>query len=124
MVRSNRGARPKNEGWMDFLIVVRHSVVMVIPLLLDHDYGITKVLSKKLPGMRILRQDPAECLLSFICSSNNNVSRIQLILDNVRRTFGKKLHSACVPLDDGSDEQLVDFFAFPSLDTLGRAPLS
>eukprot|EP00750_Incisomonas_marina_P030441 INCI7505.2.p1 GENE.INCI7505.2~~INCI7505.2.p1 ORF type:complete len:389 (+),score=68.40 INCI7505.2:200-1366(+) len=77
-----------------------------------------KVLSKKLPGMRILRQDPAECLLSFICSSNNNVSRIQLILDNVRRTFGKKLHSACVPLDDGSDEQLVDFFAFPSLDTL------
>jgi hypothetical protein len=32
-----------------------------------------------LPGMRILRQPPLECLLSFIASSNNNIARIQQV---------------------------------------------
>ena len=27
-------------------------------------------------GVRILRQDPWECLIGFICSSNNNIARI------------------------------------------------
>jgi N-glycosylase/DNA lyase len=44
-----------------------------------------------LPGLRILRQDPAECLISFICSSNNNVPRITLILDRLREKYGVAL---------------------------------
>jgi len=32
-------------------------------------------------GVRILRQDPWECLIGFICSSNNNIARIsQMVL--------------------------------------------
>lgn len=30
----------------------------------------------KMKGVRMLRQDPWECLVGFICSSNNNIPRI------------------------------------------------
>lgn len=33
-----------------------------------------------LTGIRMLAQDPLECLLSFICSSNNHISRISRTL--------------------------------------------
>ena len=32
-----------------------------------------------LPGARMLRQDPVECLFSFVCSSNNHISRAPLL---------------------------------------------
>jgi len=44
-----------------------------------------------LDGLRILRQEPSECLVSFICSSNNNVPRITLILDRMRERYGERL---------------------------------
>lgn len=37
------------------------------------------------------RQDPVECLFSFICSSNNNIPRITLMLDKLRRSYGELL---------------------------------
>lgn len=39
-------------------------------------------------GIRILRQDPWECLISFICSSNNNVKRISKMCDSLCLEFG------------------------------------
>jgi N-glycosylase/DNA lyase len=50
-----------------------------------------EVITRSLPGLRILRQDPTECLFSFICSSNNNVPRITLILDRLREKYGEEL---------------------------------
>ncbi len=50
-----------------------------------------ETITRALPGLRILRQDPAECLISFICSSNNNVPRITLILDRIREKYGEPL---------------------------------
>ena len=44
-----------------------------------------------LPGLRVLRQDPIECLFSFIISSNNNISRIALILNRMRAAYGTPL---------------------------------
>lgn len=37
------------------------------------------------------RQDPTECLFSFICSSNNNIPRITLMLDRLRAAYGEPL---------------------------------
>ncbi|KAG0127669.1 DNA glycosylase [Tuber indicum] len=42
-------------------------------------------------GIRMLRQDPWENLVSFICSSNNNISRISQMVDKLCATFGPKL---------------------------------
>ena len=50
-----------------------------------------EAISRSLPGLRILRQEPCECLFSFICSSNNNVPRITLILDRMRERYGERL---------------------------------
>ncbi|KAL5489821.1 OGG1 [Sanghuangporus weigelae] len=42
-------------------------------------------------GIRMLRQDPWECLISFICSSNNNISRISKMVQNLCTHFSPPL---------------------------------
>lgn len=37
------------------------------------------------------RQDPVECLFSFICSSNNNIPRITLMLARLRARYGTSI---------------------------------
>jgi len=44
-----------------------------------------------LPGCRMLRQDPAECLFSFICSSNNHISRIHGMVERLCAAYGAPL---------------------------------
>lgn len=56
----------------------------------------------------MLRQDPGECLFSFICSSNNHISRIQGMIDRLCQTLGTPL---CT-LDD------VAYHDFPPLPVL------
>lgn len=42
-------------------------------------------------GLRILRQDPWECLASFICSSFNNIVRIEGMIERLCQHFGSPL---------------------------------
>jgi N-glycosylase/DNA lyase len=48
-------------------------------------------LFEKYPGLRILRQDPWECLVSFICSANNNIARISQNVESLASTFGNRI---------------------------------
>lgn len=45
------------------------------------------------PGIRILRQEPFETLISFIISQNNNIPRISGIIGRLCESFGERLES-------------------------------
>ncbi|MQF49102.1 hypothetical protein FIM08_04320 [SAR202 cluster bacterium AC-647-N09_OGT_505m] len=42
-------------------------------------------------GLRILRQDPWECLVSFICSANSNIPRISATVESLAQNYGRPL---------------------------------
>jgi N-glycosylase/DNA lyase len=42
----------------------------------------------KYPGLRILRTEPWECLVAFICSANNNIARIHQLMERMSEEFG------------------------------------
>ncbi len=52
------------------------------------------------PGIRVLRQEPFETLISFIISQNNNIKRISGIIKRFCEIFGNKIED--------------DFYSFPS----------
>lgn len=74
---------------------------------IDKDEKIHPILTA-LRGLRIIRQDPWECLISFICSAFNNIPRIKGIIENLCEHFG-------TPFDEG--------YMFPSAHTLAHASL-
>lgn len=85
-------------------------------------------IAEVIPGVRILRQDPVECLFSFICSSNNNVPRITQLLKSFRQTYGQFLMDLpCRQVvDDGlplvAGEVISrKLYSFPTLEALGTA---
>ena len=43
----------------------------------------------KYPGLRILRTEPWECLVAFICSANNNIARIHQLMERMSEEFGR-----------------------------------
>ncbi|MBE6737481.1 MAG: DNA-3-methyladenine glycosylase 2 family protein [Ruminococcaceae bacterium] len=49
--------------------------------------------AKFAPGIHILRQAPFEALISFIISQNNNIKRIEGIVQRLCESFGEKLPS-------------------------------
>ena len=51
-------------------------------------------LIRQYPGMRVLRQDPWECLVSYICSANNNIKRISDNVEAIAQAFGQPLQLA------------------------------
>lgn len=49
--------------------------------------------AKYAPGIRILKQEPKEALLSFIISQNNNIARIKKIVKSFCQNFGEKVEN-------------------------------
>jgi len=52
--------------------------------------GRLECLFERYPGLRVLRQDPVECLLSFVCAVVTNIPRISMSLEEVCRVFGRR----------------------------------
>lgn len=47
---------------------------------------------RKFYGLRILRQDPWECLVSYICSRNTNIRKIRSVVTNISTFFGNPIN--------------------------------
>lgn len=52
---------------------------------------IIKKAVKEFPGLRLLRQDPFQCYISFIVSANSNIQNIRLALQKLAKKFGDKV---------------------------------
>ena len=74
---------------------------------------IVKNAVNRFPGLRLLRQDPYQCYISFIISSNSNIQKIKLVLQNICKKFGTKIRF------EGRE-----FFTFPEAKELARADKS
>jgi N-glycosylase/DNA lyase len=61
-------------------------------------------------GLRILRQDPWECLISYISATYKNIQAIKQMLSNLSKKFGDKIRF------DG-----YDFYTFPTPERLAKA---
>ncbi len=68
---------------------------------------------KKYTGLRILKQDPFQCLISFIVSSNYNIQKIKTSLENISRKFGTKI-----------EFENQKFFLFPKPEKLSKASIN
>ena len=68
---------------------------------------------KKYQGLRILKQDPFQCLISFIISSNSNIQKIKSSLEKMSKKFGTKI-----------EFQNNEFFLFPKPKNLAKASIS
>ncbi|KAI9327086.1 DNA glycosylase [Obelidium mucronatum] len=72
-----------------------------------------------LKGTRLLRQPPVETCFSFICSANNNISRITGMVANLKRVYGVsvgKVDASSLGLVEGDHDTYSsqdEFFTFP-----------
>jgi len=73
----------------------------------------TKEAIKKYLGLRLLEQDPFQCLISFIVSSNSNIQKIKTSLEKISKKFGIK-----VKFED------QEFFLFPKPEKLAKASIN
>ncbi|KAG7092568.1 hypothetical protein E1B28_008916 [Marasmius oreades] len=73
-------------------------------------------IKERFSGIRMLRQDPWENLISFICSSNNNISRISKMVQNLCKEFSPPI----LALTDPGSTTLTQYHPFPSPAALGQ----
>ena len=67
---------------------------------------------KEYEGLRLFRQDPFQCLISFIISSNSNIQKIKNSLEKITKKFGKKVKI-----------QNKEFFLFPEPEKIAKATI-
>jgi N-glycosylase/DNA lyase len=75
--------------------------------------SVTKKAVKQYLGLRILEQDPFQCLISFIVSSNSNIQKIKNSLEKMSRKFGEKV-----------EFENQEFFLFPNPEIIAKASIN
>ncbi len=68
---------------------------------------------KQYEGLRIFNQDPFQCMISFIISSNSNIQKIKNSLEKISKKFGIKVII-----------QNKEFFLFPKPEKIAQASIN
>ena len=85
------GRNPLDDVW-DYLRL--DDKLLSIYSKINTDATMNKAISRYY-GLRILRQDPWECLVAFICSANSSVPRISSTMQSLAKHYGKPLQMGC-----------------------------
>ena len=102
---------PSFDGWEKFVFRLDDNMNQIFEDL-SKDVLMSKLIRKYF-GLRLMRQDPFQCMISFACSSNTNIPMIRNMLTNLSRKFGKKLML---------DEKI--FYTFPKVERLYEASIN
>lgn len=85
--------------------------INIIDNIKECDDILGKYLDKSI-GLKMIKQDPIECIVSYIISQNNSVRNIKNSLDLISYKFGDKV----IFLD-------TEYYLFPSIDKLSKISL-
>ena len=104
----NFSAYPQFESWERQVFRLNDNLSDIFSSFSD-DVLVSESINKY-PGLRLMRQEPFQCMVSFACASNTNIPRIRRMLKNLCQNFGNRV------IVDGSE-----FFTFPSVERLNTA---
>ena len=80
---------PEDRGWERRLFRMDDDIDKILNIISFDPLVRSSVM--RYPGLRVMRQDPIQCMFSFLCASNINIQRIRKILFNLCNRFGKKM---------------------------------
>ncbi len=73
----------------------------------DNDF---RAAHERHPGARIMSQPPAETVFGFICSSNNNIRRIESMVRHLASTYGRNI----------GEYEGIPLYQFPTVESLAE----
>ena len=79
---------------------------------ISKDKTVKKAISQY-EGLRLFNQDPFQCMISFIISSNSNIQKIKDSLEKISKKFGTKLMV-----------QNEEFYLFPRPEKIAKASIN
>ncbi len=107
----NTTASEVEEVWVDYFDINTNYENITETLAAKDEWMAKAVAFGK--GIRILRQDPWEMLISFIISQNKSIPHIKACLKNISNKFG-------IPIN-GIDNREEQYYSFPTPQELFRA---
>ncbi|RPJ23799.1 MAG: DNA repair protein [Nitrosopumilales archaeon] len=102
---------PKLNHWEEIVFRLDDDIDYIYSLF-ESDPTVSQ-LFRTYSGLRLMRQDPYQCMISFACSSNTNIAMIKQMLRNLCRKFGKK-----------TQVDKKTFFTFPTVRNLCNASIN
>lgn len=102
---------PEVKGWERKVFRLDDDIEKILSTF-SNDTLVSKTI-RKYPGLRLMRQEPYQCIFSFVCASNTNILMIRKMLKNLSKKFG------CKVIFDGKE-----FYTFPSVNSLNKATIN